>query len=158
MHYKKFLYSSKKVSLTKKLVIWSSLFGQRNSPPGFLSLRKMHSTIPHVANSLLDWERQAVQLNTDCWIFLWRIRNTPSPRKSVFLFPNVPCIWKDKSLSPKYSIWTSANEQKFTTVKWLLIQQTKLEARQLPAGSYFTGSLYQVVLKILEGRPCTNKN
>lgn len=33
----------------------------------------------------------------------------------------------------------------------------KLQVRQLPAHSCFTGSLYQVVLKILEGKPCTNK-
>lgn len=114
----------KKHHLQKNLQSGSTCLLNANSPPGFLSLRKTHSRIPHVANSLLDCEWQAVQLNTDCWICLQRIRNAPSPRKSILLFSNMPCIWKGKSLSPKDSIWTSANEQKFTTAKWLLIQQT----------------------------------
>lgn len=79
-----------------------------NSPPGFPSLRKMHSRI--VANSLLDCTA-AAKLNTDCWICLWRARNAPSPRKSILLFPNVPCIWQDKSLSPKDSTQTNTNKQ-----------------------------------------------
>lgn len=101
---------SYKKRITKTLSIWSCLLQieSTNSPPGFPSLRKMHSRI--VANSLLDCTA-AGQLNADCWICLWRARNAPSPRKSILLFPNVPCIWQDKSLSPKDSTQTNTNKQ-----------------------------------------------
>lgn len=107
---KKKSVSCKKKRITKTLSIWSCLLQieSTNSPPGFPSLRKMHSRI--VANSLLDCTA-AAQLNMDCWICLWRARNAPSPRKSILLFPNVPCIWQDKSLSPKDSTQTNTNKQ-----------------------------------------------
>lgn len=111
----KFPYPTKKKGITKKpLYSGASCLLDTSSPPGSLSLREMHSRIPHLASSLVDCDCKLH--NTGCWIHLWRIRKAPSPRKHVLLFPNVPCIWKGKSLSPKDSIRPSANEEKFATV------------------------------------------
>lgn len=107
--------SYKKKGITKKpLCSGASCLLDTSSPPGSLSLREMHSRIPHLASSLVDCDCKLH--NTGCWIHLWRIRKAPSPRKHVLLFLNVPCIWKGKSLSPKDSIRPSANEEKFATV------------------------------------------
>lgn len=65
MHYKKFCILQRRYYLEKKLQPGATRLLYISSLPGFLSLRKLHSRIPHVTNSLLDCEHQPVQLNTD---------------------------------------------------------------------------------------------
>lgn len=69
--------------ITKPLSIQSCLLST-NSTSGLPSLRKMHFRI--VANSLLDYTA-AAQLNTDCWICLWRARRPPFSQKKHSLVP-----------------------------------------------------------------------
>lgn len=126
---------SYKNSITKTLSIWSCLI-RTNSTPGFPSLRKVHSRT--VANSLLDCT-VAAQLNIDCWICLWRVRNAPSLRKNIVLLPPVPCIWQVNSLSPKDS--TQTNTNKIHNSQVTANSPNQLQVCQLPAHSDFTGLL-----------------
>lgn len=82
-HYikKKKLYPTKTLSQNPSI---QSCLLSTNSTSGLPSLRKMHFRI--VANSLLDYTA-AAQLNTDCWICLWRARRPPFSQKKHSLVP-----------------------------------------------------------------------